>query len=162
MKEYCAAEQVERIAKNEVIPKWHPDLTDVRIAYLFDEEIGTTRGKKVLAKVRKATPAETFLAEIDAVMIVDSTVWTGLTVAKRVALVDHELCHLRKEETDDGDERLAIRGHDLEEFAEIVKRHGLWSEDLVWFRDETAQMNLFGVAGDVTPEAEVGAQDRIH
>lgn len=157
-KEYRNAGPVKELSRSAVIPKWHQHLADVRIAYLFDEEIGMKAGKKVLAKTRKATPVEAHLAGVDVVMTVDSTVWEAITPAQRLALVDHELCHLEKEETDEGDERLVVRGHDLEEFAAVVQRHGLWSADLVWFRDQVAQQKLFGAAGEVTSEALQGAE----
>jgi hypothetical protein len=50
-------------------------------------------------------------------------VWNLFNDAQRAALIDHELCHFRKnKETGAYD----ARGHDLEEFNEIVERHGIW------------------------------------
>lgn len=47
--------------------------------------------------------------------------WPGLTAAQRTAVVDHELCHC----VVDSDGPTTI-GHDYEEFAAIIERHGLW------------------------------------
>jgi hypothetical protein len=61
------------------------------------------------------------------------TVYTGpwliLSHAKRVALVDHELCHCRCEMGQSG-VKLWIRPHDSEEFTDIIDRHGLWRSDV--------------------------------
>lgn len=54
----------------------------------------------------------------------------SLSAAQQRALVDHELMHCDLEETEDGDLRMTTRPHDIEEFNEIVKRHGLWKSDL--------------------------------
>lgn len=53
----------------------------------------------------------------------------GLSDEQRVALVDHELCHFHINE----DGELKMRAHTVEEFAEVVKRHGLWKPDVEWF-----------------------------
>jgi hypothetical protein len=53
-----------------------------------------------------------------------------------VALVDHELCHAwaladQDEDNDEADPvKLSLRPHDLEEFSCIVRRHGMWREDI--------------------------------
>lgn len=53
----------------------------------------------------------------------------GLTDAQRIALIDHELCHC--EVDDDGN--LYARPHSIEEFTEIIERHGLWKGDVKEF-----------------------------
>lgn len=59
---------------------------------------------------------------------VDGVRW-GLSDEQRVALVDHELCHFSINE--EGEPKL--RSHTVEEFADVVKRHGLWKPDVEWF-----------------------------
>jgi len=54
----------------------------------------------------------------------------GLTDAQRVALVDHELCHCQ---VDEEEFTPWVRPHSIEEFTEIVDRHGLWEPDLERF-----------------------------
>ena len=139
MKEYEKAEEVEKMARTRVIPNWHPDLNGVRIAYLFDEEIGDVKGKTCLAKIKKASPTEVYFGRVDAVMIVDKTIWNVLTPDKRLALIDHELCHLVL----DNEGNVKTRAHDLEEFADVVSRHGLWTSDLQHFQEKTKQLHLF-------------------
>ena len=66
---------------------------------------------------------------------------------QHIALVDHELCHLLLD--DEG--RVTSRAQDDEEFAAVIKRHGLWNRDLVTFRENCGQLNLF--AGPPTGDA---------
>lgn len=56
----------------------------------------------------------------------------GQTQAMR-ALIDHELCHCQTEEDEDGDTKLVIVGHDMEEFACIIERYGDWKGELDQF-----------------------------
>ena len=138
MKKYERASDVEKIAVATAIPQWHAHLRGVAIAYLFTEEIGNKNGKEVLAKIRKATPTEAHFGNVDAVLIVSQGAWGAMSGEQRTALVDHELCHLA---VDDG--RVTLLAHDVEEFAAVIKRHGLWKGDLIKFREDCGQMDLF-------------------
>jgi len=67
---------------------------------------------------------------------------TRTLASQKEALVDHELCHFRPvpEEADDPDSPYRrdengrvlyyLRHHDMEEFREIIDRHGLYKADL--------------------------------
>jgi hypothetical protein len=66
----------------------------------------------------------------------------------RRALVDHELTHCGQKVNGGW----YVVGHDLEDFAAVVRRHGLWNENVKMYlraaekRDDTAQPRLdFGV-----------------
>jgi Putative phage metallopeptidase len=59
--------------------------------------------------------------------------WEVLTERQRVALVDHELCHLVIEGTETGEIVRRIKGHDVEEFQVVAERHGAWKPDLADF-----------------------------
>jgi hypothetical protein len=52
--------------------------------------------------------------------------WVNAGPIQKRALIDHELCHF---EVNNAGE-LTLRGHDIEEFREIIHRYGLWSLDL--------------------------------
>lgn len=58
--------------------------------------------------------------------------WEELSDSQRLALLDHELLHCDVAETEDG-WKMALRDHDVEEFNEIVRRHGLWKPSLFEF-----------------------------
>ena len=134
--EYSPAPEVEAIACEKVIPNWHPHLSETAVCYVFADELPDSKGRRVLAKTRTATKIERFLTGYDAVMIVDKSEWVRLAeedAGSLAALVDHELCHLERYETDAGDIKYRTRAHDLEEFNAIVARHGLWKEDIRQF-----------------------------
>ena len=95
-----------------------------------------SKGRQKLAQIRKATAVEHCLTGHDAVLVVDRLVWARLDTAKRLALVDHEFCHL----SIDADGKLSMVGHDLEEFCAVVRRHGAWLDDISLFNQ--AQMDL--------------------
>lgn len=69
--------------------------------------------------------------------------WGSLTPEQKAALIDHELCHFGVEWPEEKDEpNLYIRRHDIEEFEEIVRRHGIWEGSL-----ETFAAALMGFEG---------------
>lgn len=137
---FTDAQEVEEIAYT-VIRRWHPHLAASEIRYLFrDGGAWNSGGKTVLAKAGKLGAQAQFLAgDADAVIIVDAARWEELNSDQRLALVDHELCHLvqatDKNEAQvfqvDGRPLLRVRAHDVEEFVEVIQRHGLWDIDLV-------------------------------
>jgi hypothetical protein len=130
---YYVAPEVERIAE-KLIEQHHRHLLDVPIRYLWRDKAASSKGKVVLGKARKVTGLPAHLVHLALkdeppeeveffVLEIAADMWQTLTEAQRVALVDHELCHLG---TAGADERLIVRGHDLEEFSAVVERHGLW------------------------------------
>lgn len=56
--------------------------------------------------------------------------WESLSTTQRDALLDHELAHCVLLPTEDGDLKMSIAPHDVEEFQEIVRRHGAWTPQL--------------------------------
>lgn len=151
---FTSAPEVKTIAE-ELIQKYHPSLRDFapRIEYVFTDKTPKKGGKEVWGTMRKITNLAAFLAQDEFsqeqgindpffVMTITKPVWDILQHDKRVALVDHELCHAVVEEKEDGKNRLLIVPHDLEEFTCIVKRHGLWREDVQEFADATQKPSL--------------------
>lgn len=149
------APEVEAIA-NELIPKYHQHLLDfnVKIRYLFVSKTPKSGGKEVWGTCRKVSGMNAFLeggAKNDGpffVITMSKDVWELLSEDKRRALTDHELCHASasvkqaKDEADadldaeieqDNPVKLSIKPHDLEEFSDIVRRYGLWREDVQEF-----------------------------
>ena len=86
--------------------------------------------------------AVVFGKRLDALVVVHQETWDGLSPRARVALVYHELCHLKHRHTQsgkpcyapDGRPVLEIAGHDLEEFEEVLARFGTWHEGLAALR----------------------------
>lgn len=148
---FSEAPAVRRIAE-ELIAEHHPELEGKRIDYLFSSKPKKTHGKVALGWVTVVTGIAAWygqegnedpqkIGEPFFLMVIDRRSWNfQLNSKQKVALVDHELCHLVVEEIYNKDgahtgTNFKLRGHDLEEFADVVKRHGIWLEDVEEFRE---------------------------
>lgn len=123
----------------------HLHLRPAQTAYLFREKM-KRRDRVGLGKAKKASPTLVYLTGFDLVIEFNWTQWKLLTPEQRIALVDHELCHLAQDDTDvEKGPRWLLRHHDVEEFAEVVRRWGLWLPDLQEFNTaaKRAQVELF-------------------
>ena len=148
-KMYAPAPEVTAIAAGliETIERHH-NLGLVRVDYVFVDTAPVSKGKVVLGRARKLGGLPAFLTgsshprfegerfrEPDPFFVVEIShdYWISeLNDAQKRALVDHELCHCRVEVdalTRDI-KSLGIVGHDVEEFACVVERHGLWDVGL--------------------------------
>jgi|688.fasta_scaffold22898_4 hypothetical protein len=153
---YFDAPEVADMAQ-KLIAKYHQHLIDysVRIRYVFVDKTPNSQGKEVWGTCRKISGLNAYLEgeNVDGepffVITISKDIWDVLPPDKRLALVDHELCHAwaeakqQKNESDDDSDmetdnpvKLNIKPHDLEEFSCIVRRHGLWREDIEAFVDE--------------------------
>jgi hypothetical protein len=81
--------------------------------------------------------------QYDIVILLNHEAWNSAEFSEKQmrALLDHELVHAEVAKNDDGEVKTdeqgrtcyRIRKHDIEEFTEIVHRHGLWKSDLARF-----------------------------
>lgn len=154
------SEAAEQIAQ-ELIPLHHRDISEAKIAFLFTSAQMTKNGKRKWATVKRLTGPAQYLSGhdkkrnasgYDFVMTISEKAWDELAPAQRVALVDHELCHIRRE-----DGQWKIGAHDLEEFACIIERHGLWQSDTREFVRRVQQLNL-PLAANGTDEKGKGSK----
>jgi hypothetical protein len=138
---YRYAPDVEKIAK-ELIREHHRHLTNVEIKFVFTDKIQKRAGKETWGTARKVGSLAAFLAGQDEndeqatffVITITEPIWSYLPPEKRRALVDHELCHCWIDLDDEGDHpKLILVGHDLEEFIQVIQRHGLWRDDVQKF-----------------------------
>jgi predicted metallopeptidase len=138
--EYRRAPAAEKIGAR-LIKAHHEHLAEARVEYVFRDTAATDKGRIVLGKARKLSGLNAWLAtdhdergsdpEDFFVIELAEDEWGSLSDAQRVALVDHELSHCWLEFDDDGEPKLSLRTHDVEEFVAVVQRHGLWRNDLV-------------------------------
>ena len=135
MRNYEPAPEVENIAKEKVIPDWHADLKDFNVCCLFTDPMAS-KGRVVIAKIQKSPPLVLTLTGYDLILTVNREAWEALSAKQRVAVVDHEFCHV--EVAEDGRPRMI--GHDIEEFHAVVARHGQWLNDIERF---ATQLELF-------------------
>lgn len=74
-------------------------------------------------------------------IILDQEFWTEADQVTRMALLEHEMMHIKQERNKDGDLKFdrdgnavfGIVGHDLEEFNYIVRKYGAWKGDIAAF-----------------------------
>lgn len=143
---YSPAPEVALVA-GRLIADHHLHLAGQPIVYVFREPAARSRGKIVLGKARRVTGLNAFLVALAAsdgaieddgdeadhtffVMEIARPQWDDAPTEARAALVDHELCHFG---VDDETGQLSIRSHDLEEFNDVVRRHGVWRDDVAAF-----------------------------
>lgn len=122
----------------------HEHLVNAKIGYLYREKI-ERRGQLVWAQVSKAGGKLAYFSDLDFLVEVNWTQWNALDPARRVALMDHELTHCERHETDAG-EKYVIAPHDLEEFNSIARRWGSWRPQIAHFSNALGygqQLGLF-------------------
>jgi hypothetical protein len=150
--------EAERIA-NGLIEAHHTHLISAKIVYL-----STTAKRKKCDRVRLGSAQKASgllkwsLAEAgtpaDFIILISQGDWQWLPETHRVALVDHELAHCWRFVTDKGRESWGLRGHDVEEFTEIIARHGLWRREHEELASVVRQLPLEGATKGYTPQAE--------
>ena len=143
-----------------LIERHHEHLQQARIGFLFRSEAPSSNGKATLGKAEKVNSKWTPLLqeELDFAIWLAADYWFDvLDPRQKRALLDHELCHCIGRPYE-----WKIRPHDVEEFAEVVQRHGMWSSDLKRFDQAVNQMLLpidDGTNGRVTAIGGPGVKE---
>lgn len=129
------------------------DLAEARIALMWRYEVRPDRdGHVTLGKARKVSDRERQFHDHDFVIELNHEAWqTVLDSAQRQALLDHELEHCGRAEAEDGSSVYYIRKHDVEEFRAVVKRNGIWKQDLQDFVDAALCGPKYAAAGPDLP-----------
>jgi hypothetical protein len=127
------SKRVKEIAE-QLIPQYHLHLSHAKIAYLMRKAPANSTGPNPSkrARVRRAMATASavsykmhILSGYDFILEVDEVYWDVLSLEQQMALIDHELAHMMKDE--DG---YYCADHDVEEFISIVERHGAWDSGL--------------------------------
>lgn len=137
---FFPAPDVKEIA-DELINKHHKHLVGVRLDILFSETTPKRGGKDIWGSMRKVSSLAAYLGADKTdqergvndpffVMTISQPIWDELDEKNRIALVDHELCHAAVELDEEEESVLGTMGHDVEEFACIIERHGLWRKSV--------------------------------
>jgi hypothetical protein len=150
---YGNAENVESLAQR-LIPKFHSELIDARIRYLFINEGSKKGGRPVLGKVRKISGALEFLLDTDFLIEIALDSWNDLSEQQRAALVDHllERCYGEEDEKS-GEMKWTVREPDVQEFSSILQRHGVWNENLTGFVSIAQTLKIDALVADVVSSA---------
>lgn len=154
----------------------HLENVNIAIAWRFGWRANSD-GQMIMGRAKKCTDLDRELADYDFVILLNHEVWSkgGLDEKQRRALIDHELCHCEVtldsngELKHDEEGRLVcrIRRHDIEEFQDVVARHGSYTKDLAEFARKSindAGRPLLGdgdAAGDNGQAADDGEADEI-
>lgn len=109
----------------ELIEKYHPWLREARIGFVYRDKAQKSKGRMILAQAQTVPAKLQVYLEYDFLIWVSKENWEKYADVQRLALIDHELCHCVR---DDG--VWTIRPHDIQEFWQVIERHGLWNNDL--------------------------------
>jgi hypothetical protein len=126
----------------EIIDNHHPGLVNARIGLLFRSKAIKGNGRKVLGAASKVGARwQPVLDEpLDFIIWLAADAWLDeLTLAQQKALLDHELCHCY---FDPFTGEAKLRSHDVEEFVEVIERHGLWEPALERVAEAVKQLPL--------------------
>ncbi|MGV3617947.1 MAG: putative metallopeptidase [Fimbriimonas sp.] len=142
---FTDAPEVLEIARG-IAAEHHPHVLRHRLVCIFRSKAQRRLRREIWATATVIRGREAFLStpkeELDRIrsemgdewpldyflVTVALDVWETLEPSQRKALVDHELKHFV--ESDDDPPMPSLQGHDLEEFVDIVDRHGLWEPSM--------------------------------
>jgi hypothetical protein len=148
--EFTDAPNIRQIASDIIldVAEYSP-LLNVEIRYVWRDEHTTSKGAPVFGKARKISGLNAHLAgarePASGLFVVEiaADLWPKLEADQRRALVDHELAHLHVDYDDEtGEPMLSVRGHDVEEFNSVVRRHGAWRPELSLMAELAGQQRL--------------------
>ena len=105
--------------------QYHPHLECKLIIFLFKKTMKYGGTAQICSKQIKAI-LDIYDTDADFIVCLNWQNWIQLSTLQKKALLDHELEHCKY----DADDKPITIDHDLEEFACIVERHGLWSPGL--------------------------------
>jgi len=122
----------------------HPDLIAAEIGLAWRKNwTANADGQIILGKCIKASDLQREFQDHDFVIVLNCDAFTesNFTRAMRLAVIDHELCHAAVALNKKGNPKYnnlgrpvyRIRKHDIEEFEEIIERHGCFKQDLQQF-----------------------------
>ncbi len=132
----------------EVRMKWHEHLHEAEISFLMTKKPMSRGGRAIAGKAKLSKGLLSFYSKADFVIIVSAEFWDKADVPKRRALLDHELKHCTYEEDEKSGEKIwMLRGHDIEEFTDVVDRHGLWHDGLKTFGHAVGRQLELGLNG---------------
>lgn len=150
---------------DEVRSRWHGELSEARIALAWRlKQKADKDGHLVLGRCVKVTDLQKEFAEWDFIIVLNREVWDSeeFDSKKKLALLDHELCHAAVAEDSDGGERyderdrpvFRMRKHDIEEFHAIIQRHGCYKRDLEHFANLILEKQRQPLLNPPTPAKE--------
>ena len=137
----------------EVEKASHDDTKDAKIVLAYRKNWKSdVDGHLVLGKCVKASELQRELVDWDFVILLNYEVWNSKEFdrAKKVALLDHELCHTGQALDKDGEPKVDAKGrkvwrvvrHEIEEFVGVIQRNGCYKRDLQIFAETIMKTKL--------------------
>jgi len=163
MPHYKQNKELEEIAAT-VIKAHRPGLEIAAICYMFREVAAITDEKVVAGMCVRVDDRNYTIHSFDFVIEIAQDVWDEASVDFRVALMDHELGHVGIRYDEEGEpvrdpetERLKTysKKHDIEEFEEVLERHGAYHKAL---REFLAAFARSKAAQKKKPSADEGGE----
>jgi hypothetical protein len=154
-KVWSEGEAVQKVAV-ALIPKYHSELADARLMYVFVSEASTDKnGRQVPGKSRRITGFLEWALDCDFVIEIAADVWKTLDADQRTALVDHYLERCTGEEDEEtGEMTWKLREPDVSEFQTILERHGAWHDQLTGFVSVAQKIDISFLSTDSLQEAD--------
>lgn len=154
---------------DEIRAEHHFDTAEAKIALAWKK--GTkpdADGRLVLGRCHKLSDLQRELADYDFVISLNQEVWEDPEFgrAKKLALLDHEMCHAARAVDGDGEPKIdtkgrpvwRLRGHEIEEFSEIVARHGTYKRDLEKFASALLERKCAPLLAAVPAQSDLPLQ----
>jgi hypothetical protein len=166
---YSKAAEVEDIVRR-LIGDHYQELAfnhEVQIICRFETPTREKNGKAILGECRKVSGLNSYLyrtgiddtpeAKPFFLILISEDAWRVLNPDQREALVDHELAHVGADIDDKGNTVFSIKPHDIEEFRDVVARHGMYLADIERFIE--AARPHFDITLSHTPSMFDSAED---
>jgi predicted SprT family Zn-dependent metalloprotease len=134
-------QQIHKLV-HELIQHFHTHLVNARIAFAWNRGWSADAdGILRLGEAKKASDLDKELHGYDFVILLNAIACNTFSESQLRALIDHELCHCEVAVGKDGEDKVDDKGrtvyrtrkHDVEEFSEVIERHGLYKENLKQF-----------------------------
>lgn len=121
-----------------VIDECRQGLKSLNICYLFRDEASVSQGKTIAGRCVRVDDRQWPLHKYDVLIEIAQDVWEQAGEKFQKALMDHELGHIgldldesgQPKRDDSGRIKVRMLHHDVEEFSDVLARHGAYAQDL--------------------------------
>lgn len=151
---------------DDLIARHHKHLEEVAVGLAFYSGWNPdSDGQLKLGKCRIVSELDRKLHGCGVIIVLNQDAWEAFSEKQRAALLDHELCHaelklnkdLETVRDDDGRPVCRLRKHDIEEFREVVERHGIWTSGLRDFAESVLRAQKRLPFAEEKPRVELPA-----
>jgi len=134
-----------------IIEEHRPNLRMLSICFLFRDVATVTDGKTIVGRCVRVDDRNWSVHKKDVIIEIGKDIWDEASPDFQKAIMDHELGHIGLELDEDGtvvmDEKtlrikIRLHRHDIEEFEDVLARHGAYHKDLRSFLNTWAQRQM--------------------